>query len=62
MCYGPSLSEKRDYLRRLQQTLNGLSAATQGVARAFLLAELRWETQEIKEVEAVIEAIRALRG
>jgi len=58
MTYSPSLSEKRAYTQQLQKAVNGLSVAAKQASRAFLLAELRWETQEIREVEAELRALR----
>jgi len=58
MNYAPSLSEKKEYLRHLNQAMNGMSLASQQVSRAFLLAQMRWETQEIKELETEIRALQ----
>jgi len=58
MIYHPSLSEKKERLRQLQQALNGTAVQVQQVTCAVLLAELRWETQEIKDVETEVRALR----
>jgi hypothetical protein len=57
MIYHPSLSEKVERLRQLQQQMNATPIASKSAATAILQADLRWEMQEIKDVKTELHNI-----
>jgi hypothetical protein len=57
MIYHPSLSEKVERLRQLRQQVNNTPMTSKSAATAILLADLRWEMQEIKDVKTELHNI-----